>query len=192
MSRFHFRGFISMLLTLSFLVAAVTGVVLWVAHSPEILGLGKGAWKHTHIFVSLLMVVAAGIHLSLNWSVFCSYLWEQAAKRLNRKWELVAAVIFVGALTGMAMVTGPDDTKRMAAMSLEQIAQKSGKPVDQIVSVLKLSGIDVHNPADSIQEIAEHNKQGPGPVLAVLRREMPEVLASLRGGPPGPGGPGPK
>ena len=51
MAKFHFRGFISLLLSISFLVVVFTGLVLWLSHSPQTFGIGKGAWKHAHIFV---------------------------------------------------------------------------------------------------------------------------------------------
>jgi hypothetical protein len=70
MSRFHFRGFVSILLSLAFLVAAATGLVLWLAHAPQTLGIGKGVWKQTHIYVSLSMLAAGVLHLCLNWSVY--------------------------------------------------------------------------------------------------------------------------
>jgi len=97
-------------------------------HSPQTLGIGKGAWKHAHIFVALLMTVAGIVHLVLNWSVYWSYLWERTARRMNRKWELALALL--------------------------------------IVVALKKEGIAVHDPADSLKEIAEHNKVSTDVVCA--------------------------
>jgi hypothetical protein len=181
-SKFQFRGFISILLSLAFVIVVVTGLVLWLSHSPQTFGIGKGVWKHTHIFLSLLMLIAGAIHFWLNWPVFCSYLWQKATGRLNQKRELALAVAIVALITIPGLFhDGPGDLQRLGAMNLQQVAQRSGKPVDQIVSVLKQEGIDVHNPADSLLEIAQHNNSAPDALLAVLYRTMPEAMPPMRG-----------
>jgi hypothetical protein len=61
-------------------------------------------------------------------------------------------------------------------MNLPQIAQISGKSVDELVAILKKEGIAVHEPKDSLREIAEHNEVPPQEVSSVLMRQV-------RGGP---------
>jgi hypothetical protein len=182
MVRFHFRAFVSLLLSIAFLIAVATGLVLWLAHAPQTFGIGKGVWKHVHIYASLLMLVASILHFWLNWSVYWSYLWRRAAGRLNQKKELALALAVTAAIVCMASLGGHGDMERLASMSLQKIAEKSGKPVEQMISVLKNEGIAVHDPADSVLEIAQHNGSGPGAVLGVLHREMPEAMASVREG----------
>jgi hypothetical protein len=175
MSKFNTRGFTSLLLSVSFLVVLVTGLVLWLAHSPQTFGIGKGAWKHTHIFVSLLMAAATILHFVLNWSVYRSYLLQRATGRLNQKWELALAVVIVGLVISTASLDGHGDlTQRLGAMNLPQIARMSGQPVDQIVSLLKKEGIHVHDLTDSLAAIAKHNERPPQAVCAIIQRQMSE------------------
>jgi hypothetical protein len=176
MSRFNLRGFASLLLSLSFVVVLATGLVLWLAHSPQTFGIGKEVWKHTHIWTSLLMAVAAVLHFVLNWSVYWSYLWRKAAARLNLKWELALALAVTVAIVATAALHPDDMAQRFAVMNLPQIAQMSGQTVDELVAILKKEGIAVHEPKDSLREIAEHNKVPPQAVSSVLMRQM-------RGGP---------
>jgi hypothetical protein len=181
MLKIHFRGFISILLSLAFLVVVFTGLILWLSHAPETFGLGKGVWKHCHIFVSLLMLLAGLLHFWLNWSVYWSYLWQQSSRRLNQRRELVLALAITAAVVCMASLGGHGDMGRLFGMSLREIAEKSGKPVDQMVSSLKKEGIAVHDPGDSVLEIAQHNGSVPDAVLDALHRAMPEAMASVRG-----------
>jgi hypothetical protein len=182
MLKFHFRGFISILLSLAFVVVVATGLVLWLAHSPETFGIGKGVWKHCHIFASLLMLIAGLLHFWLNWSVYWSYLWQQGARRLNQKWELLGALAIVAAVVGLASLGGHGDMGRMLRMNLQEIAEKSGNPLDRVVSTLKDKGIAVHDPSDSVVEIAQHNGVAPDVVVGVLHHEMPEAMGRFRGG----------
>jgi hypothetical protein len=178
--KFNMRGFTSLLLSFSFLVVFATGLVLWLAHSPQTFGISKDVWKHTHIWASLLMSAAAILHFVLNWSVYWSYLWQKAAARLNQKRELALALGIVIAIAGSAAFDSSGEAvQRFAAMNLTQIAKMSEQPVEEIVAILKKEGIEVHDPTDSLREIAEHNKIPPQAVISVVQRQ-------LHGGPRGP------
>jgi hypothetical protein len=174
MSKFNIRGFASLLLSFSFPVVLVTGLVLWLAHSPQTFGIEKGVWKHLHIFTSLLMAAAAVLHFALNWPVYWGYLWKRSVGGLYQKWELALALgITVLIVATAAYHPSEDMMQRFAAMNLPQIAKMSNQPVDEIVALLKKEGIDVHDPADSLREIAEHNKVSPQAVCSILLRQMP-------------------
>jgi hypothetical protein len=178
--RFQFRGFVSLLLSFAFLVAVVTGLVLWLAPPGKagpglLLGIGKGVWKHMHIYVSLLMLIAGFVHLWLNWSLYANYLWQRTTGRLHLKKELAGALAITVAVVAISSLGGQSDA-RLLALSPQQIAQRASKPVDQIVSLLKKEGIEVSDPADSFLEIAQRNKVSPGAVMAVIQRCVPESL----------------
>ncbi|MCE5269250.1 MAG: DUF4405 domain-containing protein [Planctomycetaceae bacterium] len=182
MSRFNTRGFVSLLLSLSFVIAVATGLVLWLTHSPQTFGVGRGNWKHIHIFVALLMTVAGAWHLVLNWPVYRSYLWQKCPGRINLKWEVTLAVAITGAVACTTLLEqhgGP--STQLAAMSLQQIAGHAGQPVQKLVAALKGDGIEVHNPADSLREIAEHNKLSAERVCAAVERQVPGGIRPSRG-----------
>jgi hypothetical protein len=182
MTGFRWRGFISILLSLTCLVVVTTGLVLCTAHAPTTFGIGKGVWKHAHIFVSFLMLIAGVVHFCLNWAVFRNYLWERAARRLNQKWELATAVALTVAVLGVASLGGHADMQRLNSMTLQQMAQQCGKPVDELVAVLKKGGLDVHDAGHSLLEISRDNKQPPQAIFAILQREVPEAMRPQHGG----------
>jgi len=183
MAKFHSRGFASLLLSFSFLVVLVSGLVLWLSHSAETFGIDKGTWKHSHIFASLLMAAAAILHLVLNWPVYWSYLRRRAAGGLNLRRELVLALAIVVAVVGTSAFHGQGDAlRRLGSMSLQQIAERSGQSVDQLVAALKSEGIHVHDAADSLAKIAAYNER-PSPVIcAIIQRQIPKGEA-MRPGP---------
>lgn len=181
MTPFRMRGFVSILLGVAFLLAVATGLVLWLSHSPETFGIGKGAWRHTHIVMSLVMLIAGVVHLCLNWSVFRSYFVERGAFRLSHKRELALALAIVAILAVPGFFGRHGDMQQMGATSLVRIAEQCGKPVDQLVDLLKTEGIEVHNPGDTLVEISQHNGQSPMRVMDILRRNLPEMMRRKHG-----------
>lgn len=170
MSRFNWRSFTALLLSFSFIFSLATGLVLWLSHSPQFLGIEKAVWKHTHIWMSLLMAISAILHFVLNWSVYRSYLWQKATCRPNLKWEFGLVLVITATIIGTAVLHPSDGMMQcFAAMSLSQVAQMSGQPVD---AILKKEGVDVHNPADSLREIAEHNRLPPQAVCAIVQQQL--------------------
>jgi hypothetical protein len=169
MSRFNFRGFVSLLLSVSFLVVVASGLVLWLSHAPQTFGIGKGVWKHAHIFISLLLLSAGIFHWWLNWPVYWGYLRKQATGGWNLKWELILAVGITTLIACTAFFDDHDaDLQRLGVMSLQEIAKLSGKDVDQVVSLLEKQGIHVHDTADSLIKIAQHNNVPPQRLMAAL------------------------
>jgi hypothetical protein len=92
MSKFNWRGFVSVLLSFAFLAVAVTGLVLWLSDSRTPLGISKGVWKHTHIDVSLLLIAAGVLHLVLNGQKYCGYWRRRSADGRSQLKELVLAL----------------------------------------------------------------------------------------------------
>jgi membrane protease YdiL (CAAX protease family) len=102
MPKFSFRGFVSLLLSLSFLLIVISGLVLWLAPpGPGVIaGMSKGAWKHLHIIIALVMLFSGVVHLYLNWATYWSYLWNRSARRPNMIWELTLTLAIVALIVG--------------------------------------------------------------------------------------------
>jgi len=107
--RLHWRSLITFVLTLSFCVMLVAGIVLYLAPPGRLArmtgwrlwGLGKDAWIAQHLSSCAVFVLAGLIHLYLNIRVFWSYIHSKTARGIRRKWELLASGVLVG-----FMVTG--------------------------------------------------------------------------------------
>jgi hypothetical protein len=174
--KFNTRSFISLLLSFTFLVALASGIVMWVHSSSVIFGLG--VWKYTHMYVSFLMALTAIVHFALNWRIYLSY-WRRAASEKSPVRELATALAVTVAAVAIIVAVAP--TKRgghggpadIAAMSVQEVAKASGQSIDKIVDALKKEGVHVHNTADTLKTIAEHNEKKPQDVCKIVQAYMP-------------------
>jgi len=100
--KFHYRGFISFTLLVSFLVMCISGVVLYICPSGRIahwtdwrlLGLTKESWDAVHTISSLLFLIVAIFHLFLfNWRAFWNYIKRKTQAGIRLKKELAIALI---------------------------------------------------------------------------------------------------
>ena len=114
--RFHMRGFTSLLLTLGFAVLTFSGVILYLTPRGRVanwtgwtlLGLDKREWQAIHINIALLVLIVAGLHLFLNWSLFWGYIKKKASLSLNLKVEMLAALVIAGGvLAGTIQAVSP-------------------------------------------------------------------------------------
>ena len=117
--KYQFKGFTSLLLAMTFLIMALSGVILY--FSPRggsaswidwlTFGLRKPAWEAIHVNVCLLFLIVAVLHLILNWSTFWHYVKKACGFGLSMKTEmLVAAVLSVIVVTGTVYQLPPFST----------------------------------------------------------------------------------
>ena len=95
----------SISLLLSFLVIAVSGIILYIAPPGRVarwiswimVGFSREQWEDLHTLFSYLFIILGVLHLFLfNWNLFFSYLRSRITKKLNRKREIIyAAVTFI-------------------------------------------------------------------------------------------------
>lgn len=96
---FYWRAFVSFYMTLSMLVVAVSGSVLYIAPPGRIANwsywalaaLDKASWQAVHTIFAFLFVLASAIHVYLNWRVILAYLKTKLGEGVRRKWELAAS-----------------------------------------------------------------------------------------------------
>jgi len=98
---FAFRPLIAFLVTGAFLVATVTGIILYVVPKGRIafwidwqlMGLDKEQWGNIHIIYGAIFIVTGIFHLYFNWKPFKSYLAQRTQGHLHLKKELITATI---------------------------------------------------------------------------------------------------
>ncbi len=94
--RFRAKGFTSLLLACTFLVVAVSGVILFMTPRGRVAnwtgwtmaGLDKHEWAALHINTCLVFLAVALGHLLLNWRLFWSYI-RSGPTRVNLKAEML-------------------------------------------------------------------------------------------------------
>lgn len=107
-SKFKLKVFTSLLLTLSFFSAGISGTLLYFSPRGRIanwadwtlFGLTKEGWTDVHITAVAVMLITAVLHLFwFNWKVFLTYLSRAAKGPLRYPRELAVAVLLFALVT---------------------------------------------------------------------------------------------
>ena len=203
-SQFKLRPFISWVVTLLFLVMLYSGIMLYfaprgrVAHWTNwtLCGLDKEQWIALHINISVVFVIAAAVHLFLNWKTFWSYIRNRATQQFHRLPEmllalLVTLIVFSGSLNGtppfaniMAWNTAVKDyweTQQADApmphaeeLPLGQFAQSIGISPPEMMAALKAAGYEP-KPGMTVKELAETKGVAPSRVLEDIQKTIPDA-----------------
>jgi len=209
--KFQMKAFVSLLLSLFFLVLGFSGVILYLTPRGRVanwtgwtmLGLEKQGWQAVHINIALLFLIVAGLHLYLNWGVFWSYIKKKASFSVNLKLEILVAIliaggVLVGTIEGVspfgALLTLNYRIKdywerepvtapmpHAEELSLGQLAGKLDLPIEQVIEALKQEGIAVENDTTTIAQLAEKNRLTPSDVYAAIKKHFPEVEQPRQG-----------
>jgi len=197
--RFRLKGFTSLLLTLSFVVLAFSGVMLYLspygrmAHWTDwtLVGLTKDQWSAVHMVAGFLFLIVGILHLYLNWRTLWGYLRNRLVPGVFLKYELTAAVIIlVGAMLGTYYEIPPfvqvtrwneeikdywDRTSvrppvpHAERISLDVLAGHLGIEVDKLLEALRTEGIAVENPS----------QQSIGALAAARGQSPSQLFAAL-------------
>ena len=111
---FHWRGFIATTAGLSFLGLSITGMVMFVVPPGRIAnwngwvlgGLSKQQWSGLHIWLGVVFIGTAAVHLYFNWRVFVSYFKNKLTRHFALRTEWLASLLLcgfvvTGAITGL-------------------------------------------------------------------------------------------
>ena len=139
---FKWRGMMTLLLALTLLVDAVSGIILYITPLGRfanwtnwtLWGLGKGDWRSIHMVFSLLLVLIIAGHLYFNWRVLVHFVWSKIQHGLNLKRELAVSsliilAVFIGTLWNIQPFSAVTDLREKAKYSWESgdiKAQKVG------------------------------------------------------------------
>ncbi len=194
---FHWRGTMSLLAAVSFVVMTVTGVVLYlspqgrVAHWADwrVAGLDKEQWGAVHTTSSLLFVIGAAVHLYFNWRVFLHYI--RVARHFNLKKEMVAtllvtAVVVAGTVWEVppfsTIIAGGERMKaywearsyqapypHAEAATLEEFCEQTGTDLERFKTRLAAMGVDVNEPGTTVGSAARQIGLSPGELFEQLR-----------------------
>ena len=196
--RFNWRAFISVITALSFVAMSVTGVVLFitppgrVAHWTgwTVWGLTKDQWAGQHIWFSLVFMIAAALHLYLNWRPFVNYFRSKVRRAfaLRAEWIvalLLCAVVGWGTLADMTPFssllvwnetikhswetpTGQAPIPHAELMTLAELAQKTdGLEAESMIANIEAAGIEVQSPDVVLGDLAKAAGMTPMQLYAI-------------------------
>jgi hypothetical protein len=190
-TKFNWRGWTTFVVTISFIVDTVSGIILYIAPPGRIAnwtnwtvwGLDKEAWGAIHTIFGYVLLIIVAIHLYYNWKVFLSFIWSKLRKALNLKWELIGAsllclIIFAGTLWEVPPFSSTMElgefikesweenkadvpTAHAELLSIEEFSTKINLPPEQVFDILKSRGYKVRDLQQTLGDIAEANNTSP-------------------------------
>ena len=196
---FKFRGMTTFLVTISFIVDTVSGIILYFAPPGRIAhwtnwkfwGLDKEEWVAIHTIFGYLLLIIVGLHLYYNWKTFMNFLWDKVRRALNLRWELFAGTlislgVFLGTLWNLPPFSTTMDLGEKAKnsweeskitppvphaeqMSLKEFSTRIQVDVDQILNALESKGYKVENAQQTLGEIAEENDISPNTLFEAMK-----------------------
>jgi hypothetical protein len=207
--KFHWKAFVSFYVVFSFLVIAVSGIVLYIAPPGRIanwsiwrfVALSKAQWQATHTVFAFLFVLAAGFHIYFNWKVLLSYLKSKLREGLRMKWELgsaslAGAAILVLTLSGTppfstvmdvgedlknswSTTTSEPPIPHAELMSIARLSETVKVPIEKILANLEKHGLKVESADVTIKEIADRHGLTPQQVYQKVQSDDVKPPASL-------------
>jgi hypothetical protein len=209
-ARFNLRSFTSFCLVISTIIMSWSGFILYVAPPGRIANWGnwklmlftKAEWQALHTIFSYMFFILFVIHLFfVNWRTFLTYFKSKIKAGLNKKWELIAAVIvsimfFIGTLQswtpfGPVMNFGEQlkeswekdnispPVAHMEEYSLIKIAADfKGTSPEDLLRTLKDSSIQVLGTDVTLKTIAFENETTPSRIYEIISRKYSSSTVS--------------
>jgi hypothetical protein len=112
---FYWRAFVTFYVILSFVIIAVSGLVLFISPPGRVANwsqwrfgaLQKADWQAVHTVFTLLFLGAIALHIYFNWRVILNYLRRKVGEGLHRGKEMGLAAAVGAAVLVMTIVGVP-------------------------------------------------------------------------------------
>jgi hypothetical protein len=196
---FSWRGWTTFVLTISFIVDTISGIILYIAPPGRIAnwtnwnvwGLDKEAWVAIHTIFGYVILIIVGLHLFYNWRMFINFIWSKLRKALNLKKEMITAtliclLIFLGTLWNIPPFSSTMDLggffkeswevskadvpiAHAELLSLKEFSQKINVPIDQIQNTLQSKGYRIKDVQQTMGDIAKENRTSPDKLYEVIK-----------------------
>ncbi|NLX57370.1 MAG: DUF4405 domain-containing protein [Planctomycetaceae bacterium] len=214
--KLHARGFTSLLLMLAFVVLCASGAALYASPKGRVaywtdwtlVGLNKDAWESLHTNTAILLLLAAGIHLYLNWTIFLGYIKKRATWALRLKRELLIATSITACVVAGSVLAVPPFSTTMQVHSriqaywegsapkaptphaeeftLHRLARTIGLSVEEVEQSLEEGGFPVDDRSVSLRELALQARVAPSDVYAAITKRYEDLRKNQCGLPGGP------
>jgi len=203
---FNWRGFISLYITISFLVMSVSGIILFfsppgrIAHWSywEFLWLTKEGWQAVHTIFTFIFIVMTGFHIYFNWKPLIAYLKTKFQTQVKLRKELLFAVLFSFVIFAMTLLGTPpfstvmdfgedlsnswgnSDTEppvpHAEELTLIAFAEVIKLPLPDLIEKLNKSGFKVNDGTITVQKLADQNNAAPSDIFKMLKEDNSEKI----------------
>ena len=199
--KFNWRSFVSLYMTFSGIIIAVSGVIIFIAPAGRIanwtripiLGLEKYQWQALHVIFTFLLVIVTGIHIYYNWKPLTAYLKTRIRKKIQLRKELWVSVILTLALFTLILAEVPPFTtildfgegvkdswstqqteppvSHAEDLTIAQLAKAVDRSANDLLSNMAANGINAQKD-QLVKEVAEHNNTTPSTIYKQMNLQQ--------------------
>lgn len=205
--KLNWRAFTSMLILFSFLIIAVSGIILYIAPPGRIahwsdwtlFALTKEGWQAVHTIFSFTFVIAAVFHLNFNWKPLMAYLKRKIEAGTRVRKELTYAGLVTAGVLSLTIAGFPPFSNVMnigESLTNSWASENNTPPVPhaelktlpefcdllnvglkESLNKLKAASIAVNDSAATVSEIAERNGTTPSAIYELLKPQQHSEVA---------------
>ncbi|MBW2028050.1 MAG: DUF4405 domain-containing protein [Deltaproteobacteria bacterium] len=196
---FSWRGWTTFVVTISFIVDTISGIILYIAPPGRIAnwtnwniwGLTKGEWGAIHTIFGYVLLIIVGIHLYYNWRMFWNFIWSKVKRAINMRREMAGATllclfVFLGTLWDIPPFSSTMELGEYfkdsweesrvqtpvahgELLTLKEFAEKTGVPLEKVLEGLQSKGYKVRDSEMTIHEVSEDNKVSPSQLYEAMK-----------------------
>lgn len=195
---FQFRAFTSTVITISFLIISISGIILYIvppgriAHWThwKLFALQKDDWAAVHTIFSYVFIAFAIVHIVYNYKTLLAYLKDRVTKSFSfrAEWILAAAlslVIWIATVFGIAPFSTIMDIgetfknswgksealPHTEAFTLKKFSSVYNVKLETMKAKLKTKGIDNVSNEMTLDEIANKYKTTPKALYDIIMED---------------------
>ncbi len=142
----------------AFLLMAVTGVLMF-------FHVQLGLIRVAHEWLSWLMVIAVGVHITVHWKLFSRYFQHKPSIAIIGALTLLLTTSMLIPNNGRSDGLPMQATRLLLDAPLNNVATLTGKTLDGLQTQLTAQGLQLNAQSTSLKVVAETNKRNPMEVL---------------------------
>ncbi|MDA3859753.1 MAG: DUF4405 domain-containing protein [Melioribacteraceae bacterium] len=210
---FKLRAFISVYMTITSIIIAISGIILYIAPPGRIahwsywamLGLTKDEWQGIHIIFTFIIIVASVLHIIYNWKLLISYLSNKVSGTRSLRKELTLSVvaillIFVGTYYhvppfsyvldfGEAITDSWSEEATEPPMphaeefTVAEISAQLNLKTKSVMQKLNKSGFPVSDSTETLIALAEKYDVVPSDIYSIINSEKSSTNIQIKSNP---------
>ncbi len=203
--KFNWRSFVSVYMTFSGIIIAVSGVILYIAPAGRIakwthisiLGLEKDQWQSLHTIFTFILVIAVGFHIYYNWRPLVSYLRTRFQQKITLRGEMWLSLVVTVFIFALVLVNIPPFSSVMdlgesikdtwatkqneppvphaEEMTIKELADAVKRQPDRLIANLTSKGISA-SAEDLVKDLAEKQKVTPMELFNLMQLKKSEEM----------------
>jgi hypothetical protein len=206
--KFNLRAFVSLYMTIAFIIMIISGIVLFIAPPGRIahwsywamLGFTKSEWQAFHIMFTFIFVIAGVLHIIYNWKPLVKYFSNKMSGTTSLRKELIYSIVFSAFIFGGTYYKIPpfvnvidlgeyltdswseESTEppipHAEELTITEISTQTNITSNQIIETLNKNGFEVSDSNLTLQDIAEKYDIVPSDIYKLITASTNQIKNS--------------